>query len=302
MRRTGGSALARKSSKMTIGPWGHGPSQKYGDVDFGPEAAQSLFERELRWYDHYLKGVDNGIDSEPPVQIFYMGVNRWQQAQDWPLPATQVYAWYLAGTHRLTPDKPGASGIDSYLYDPNDPVPTVGGNNCCGTPTLAGPRDQRVVEARKDVLVYTSDELRSPLAIAGPVRISLFAETDGRDTDWAVKLVDVYPEGFAMNIAEGILRARFRKGVDKPELLNPIAYTSSRSIWPAQRTCFSRGTRSGSILRAATFRSSIAIPTRANLSVPQDVCGSQNSQSIMEQPRRRRLSCRLSPHHSNSIR
>lgn len=221
MRRTGGSELARKSSKMMIGPWGHGPSQKYGDVDFGPEANQSLFDRELRWYDHYLKGVDNGIDSEPPVQIFFMGVNRWQQAQDWPLPATKFTSWYLGGTHRLTADKPAAAGTDSYVYDPNDPVPTVGGNNCCGTPTLAGPRDQRVIEARKDVLVYTSEELRSSVAIAGPVRISLFAETDGRDTDWVVKLVDVYPDGFAMNIAEGILRARFRKGLDKPELLQP---------------------------------------------------------------------------------
>ena len=87
----------------------------------------------------------------------------------------------------------------------SNPVPTLGGNNCCGTPTLAGPKDQRPIESRSDVLVYTSEALTSPLAIAGPVHMKLFAATDGRDTDWMVKLVDVYPDGFAMNIAEGML-------------------------------------------------------------------------------------------------
>jgi uncharacterized protein len=229
MRRTGGTEKARRESKMIIGAWGHGPSQKFGDVDFGPVANRDLFERQLRWYNHYLKGEDNGIDREPPVEIFYMGVNKWHYEKDWPIPGTEFKPYYLSGAKAngssgsgsLSASKPAAAGADKYSYDPNNPVPTLGGNNCCGTPTAAGPKDQRPIESRNDVLVYTSEALGSALAIAGPVKMKLFAATDGRDTDWMVKLVDVHPNGFAMNVAEGILRARFRNGLDKMELLEP---------------------------------------------------------------------------------
>jgi putative CocE/NonD family hydrolase len=230
MRKNGGTERARRESKMLIGAWGHGPSQKFGDVDFGPTANRDLFERELRWYDHYLKGEDNGVDREPPVEIFYMGVNKWKHADDWPVPGTKFTPYYLSssgkansatGDGKLASTQPSGSGTDKYQYDPNNPVPTVGGNNCCGTPTLAGPMDQRPIESRPDVLVYTSEALQSSVAIAGPVKMKLFAATDGRDTDWMVKLVDVHPNGFAMNVAEGILRARFRNGVENMELLQP---------------------------------------------------------------------------------
>lgn len=230
MRKQGGTEIARRESKMTIGPWGHGASRKFGDVDFGETAYRSLRDRELRWYNHYLKGEDNGIDREPPVEIFFMGVNQWVQAQEWPLPGTRFTPFYLAskgkansarGDGALSRTAPSGAASDQYLYDPNNPVPTVGGNNCCGTPTAAGPRDQRPVEARHDVLVYTSEILKEPVAIAGPVQLKLFASTDGRDTDFVVKLVDVHPNGFAMNVAEGAIRARFRNGLDKLELLDP---------------------------------------------------------------------------------
>ena len=230
MRKNGGSERARRESKMIVGPWGHGPSRKFGEVDFGPTAMRNLFDRELRWYDHYLKGEDNGIDREPPVEIFYMGVNRWSHAQDWPLPGTRFTPYFLAsmggansgaGNGRLGVEQPRDAASDEFVYDPNHPVPTVGGNNCCGTPTVAGPHDQRQVESSAGVLVYSSEPLKAPLAIAGPVKLKLYASTDGPDTDWAAKLVDVYPDGFAMNIAEGILRARFRQGLDRMELLKP---------------------------------------------------------------------------------
>ena len=228
MRTQGGSELARRESKMTVGAWGHGPSQKFGDVDFGPTAMRSLSDREALWYNHYLKGEANGIEQEPPVEIFYMGINQWRHEKDWPIPGTKYTEFYLSsggkantarGDGRLGQDKANGAPSDQYLYDPNQPVPTVGGNNCCGTPTLAGPRDQRPVESRHDVLVYTSDILKQPLAIAGPVKMKLHAATDGPDTDFVAKLVDVHPNGFAMNVAEGILRARFRKGLDQMELL-----------------------------------------------------------------------------------
>ena len=221
MRNKGGSEKARRESKMIIGAWGHGASQKFGDIDFGPTANRSLSARELQWFDHYLKGADNGIDREPPVEIFFMGANKWAHAQDWPLPGTRYTPYYLASGATLSAAKPDASGNDKYVYDPANPVPTLGGNNCCGTPTLAGPKDQRPIEARKDVLVYSSAVLSGPLAIAGPVKMKLHASTDGPDTDFMVKLIDVAPNGYAMNIAEGILRARFRKGLDRMELLEP---------------------------------------------------------------------------------
>ncbi|MCI0390514.1 MAG: CocE/NonD family hydrolase [Acidobacteria bacterium] len=230
VRKYGANEKARRETKMIIGAWGHGPSQKFGDVDFGPQNMRSQFDRELRWFDHYLKGIDNGIDREPPVEIFYMGVNQWRREQDWPIPGTKFTPFYIAsggaansdkGNGGLSASQPTGASSDQFDYDPNAPAPTVGGNNCCGTPTLAGPKDQRVIESRKDILVYTSAPLDQPLAIAGPVKMKLFASTDGPDTDWVVKLIDVHPNGFSMNIAEGILRARYRKGADKVELLKP---------------------------------------------------------------------------------
>ncbi|HZS10182.1 MAG TPA: CocE/NonD family hydrolase [Blastocatellia bacterium] len=229
-RKHGANEKARRETKMIIGAWGHGASRKYGDVDFGPQNMRAQFDRELSWFDHYLKGADNGIDREPPVEIFYMGANQWQHEADWPIPGTKFTPWYIAsggeansaaGNGQLVAGPPTGAASDQYSYDPNNPVPTVGGNNCCGTPTLAGPKDQRVIENRKDILVYTSQPLEQSLAIAGPVRMKLFASTDGPDTDWVVRLIDVHPDGFAMNICEGILRARYRKGTDKMELLRP---------------------------------------------------------------------------------
>lgn len=227
MKQKAATEAARKGTRMIIGPWGHGPTRKYGDVDFGPDAYNDQFEEELRFFDFHLKGIKNGLDNNNPVKLFYMGVNKWRTETDWPIPGTNYRNLYIAGTGNansvrgggtLTFDKP-TSGKDTYSYDPQNPVHTLGGNNCCGTPTLAGPKDQRPIEQRNDVLVYTSQFLKDPLTIAGPVKFKLNASTDGPDTDWMVKLVDVYPNGFAMPVAEGILRARFRNGLDKPELL-----------------------------------------------------------------------------------
>jgi putative CocE/NonD family hydrolase len=230
MKAKAANENARTHTRMIIGPWGHGPTQKFGDVDFGAIAYNDQFEEELRFFDYHLKGVQNGLDRNLPVKIFYMGVNKWRSEADWPIPGTDYRNLYLTGKSpansvrgggELSFDKPAAAGQDQYRYDPSQPVMTLGGNNCCGTPTVAGPRDQRPVEQREDVLVYTSEFLKAPLTIAGPVKMKLHAATDGPDTDWMVKLVDVYPNGFAMPVAEGILRARFRNGLDKPQMLTP---------------------------------------------------------------------------------
>ena len=210
-----------KGAKMIVGPWGHGPSRKFGEQDFGPGAMRDLFALELRWNDRWLKGIQNGVDTEPPVELYYMGANQWRKEADWPIPGTTYKPMYLSGNRLLSFAKPHHSGEQSYIADPENPVPTLGGNNCCGSPTVAGPVDQRPIESRPDVLSYTSEAMTEPLTIAGPVKMSLFASTDGKDTDWMVKLVDVAPNGYAMNIAEGILRARFREGLDKVKLLTP---------------------------------------------------------------------------------
>ncbi len=222
VRQKGANERARSLTRMVIGPWGHGPSRKYGDLDFGPDADRTLFQYETRWHDFHLKGIANGVDTEPPVQIFYMGINRWRGEQEWPVPGTQYTRWHLQPGGGLAPAAPTAADASTtYRYDPNDPVPTTGGNNCCGSPTIAGPVDQKPLDARKDIVRFTSDVLREPVTIGGPVSMDLHATTDGRDTDWMVKLIDVHPDGKAYPMAEGIIRARFREGLDKPQLLTP---------------------------------------------------------------------------------
>ncbi len=230
MKKHGGSPEARAGARMIIGPWGHGPTRSFGGVDFTPDAFMDMFDLQIRFYDYYLKGINTGLDFEKPVQLFYMGVNKWRSETDWPVPGTKFREMYISGngpansvrgSGTLSFTKPVKKASDTYRYDPLNPVPTTGGNNCCGTPTAAGPVDQRPIERREDVLVYTSDFLTDTLTIAGPVRMKLFAATDGKDTDWMIKLVDVYPDGYSMPVSEGILRARFREGLDKIKLLTP---------------------------------------------------------------------------------
>ena len=231
MSRRGKTALARQKSHLTIGPWGHGPSRKTGDIDFGEHAYVSRDALQLRWFDYWLKGVDNGVAEEPPVTLFVMGKNIWRSENEYPLARTQYKKMYFHGggsanSYRgdgaLSWDAPPAdSKPDRYLYNPDNPVPSLGGNNCCGTPTLTGPREQHAAESRNDVLVYTSDFLEEEVEITGPVKVVLYASTDAVDTDFVAKLVDVYPDGKAYNMAEGIIRARYREGLDQPKLLEP---------------------------------------------------------------------------------
>ena len=227
----GKTAAARKQSHMVIGPWEHGVSQKTGDLDFGPDARVEREIFELPWFDFWLKGAANGVGTEAPVTLFVMGKNVWRQESEFPLARTQYRKMYLssaghantgAGDGSLSWDTPAESSTpDRYDYDPKNPVPSTGGNNCCGTPTLSGPRDQRRIENRNDVLVYTSAPLSKELEITGPVKVVLHAASDAVDTDFVAKLIDVYPDGRAINVCEGILRARYREGADRPKLLEP---------------------------------------------------------------------------------
>ena len=231
MSQKGPTERIRRGSNIVIGAWGHGSTQKTGDIDFGPAAHVNEQALQLRWYDYWLKGIDNGLAAEPPVKLFVMGRNEWVLENEYPLARTEYRPFYFAsggkansdrGDGRLTWQKPaGSSPADRFRYDPNDPVPSLGGNNCCGTPTPAGPRDQRPIERRQDVLVYTSEPLPQEIEVTGPVKVVLHASSDAPDTDFVAKLVDVHPDGTSYNMAEGIVRARYRESVAAPTPLTP---------------------------------------------------------------------------------
>jgi hypothetical protein len=223
----------RRSQRLLMGPWGHlqpytrPTSNGTGDIDFGPEAKIELFEQQLRWFDFHLAGVDNGLAEEAPVRIFVMGINRWRDEDAWPLLRAREQQMYLhgdgpanslRGVGSLSRQPPGDEAHDLFLYDPEHPVPT------CGGPTPGeglGVRDQRQVEERDDVLVYSSSPLAEPLEITGYLKVTLYASTSGPDTDFVAKFVDVWPDGFAQNVAEGIVRARYRESITEPRPIEP---------------------------------------------------------------------------------
>jgi hypothetical protein len=222
---------APSAHKLLVGPWAHlfpytnPTSSGTGDIDFGPAALISIHDIQLRWFDHWLKGLDTGVLEEPPVKIFVMGENRWRDEHEWPLARTRYTPYYLhsrgransaSGDGVLNPQVPGEQAADHFVYDPDAPVPTRGGN----TLILAmGVQDQGAVETRQDVLVYTSAVMAEPLEVTGPLVVTLYAASSAPDTDFTAKLVDVRPDGFAQNLADGIVRARDRDSRTAPTLL-----------------------------------------------------------------------------------
>lgn len=227
-----GQGTARQS-KLVVGPWPHAlaASPKTGDVDFGAPSQLDLEALERRWFDYWLKDIPNGIADEPPIRLFIMGTNAWRDEREWPLARTDWQRWYfhsggsantLRGDGTLSRAEPAEESADRFTYDPSYPVQTVGGNNCC-SPHLVpwGPYDQRDVEMRPDVLCYTSAPLEQDLEVTGPIEVVLYAATDGPDTDWTGKLVDVRPSGYAMNLCDGIIRARYRESLTEPTPLDP---------------------------------------------------------------------------------
>jgi len=228
----GASEAARTAERLVWGPWGHGRyGPTIGDMDFGHQIVVDLQARELRWLDHYIRGVDNGADRDARVDVFVLGRNTWEQMPDWPPPDARSVRYFLNslgrantlnGDGRLSNAPPGDETLDHFTYDPANPVPTQGGGYSPNLiPGIWGVRDQRPVEERSDVLVYTSDPVQGDSEVAGSVMVHLFASSDARDTDWTAKVVDVAPSGYAMNLTDAILRARYRNSFERPELLSP---------------------------------------------------------------------------------
>jgi hypothetical protein len=172
-----------------------------------------------------LKGVENGVTDMPRVRYYLMGANRWRSADAWPVPGTRFERLYLSsggrantlhGDGTLSFEPPDDARSDTFTYDPGNPVPSLGGHACCtATETGAGSYDQRRIEAREDVLVYTSEPLERGLEVTGPLRLVLLVSSSAPDTDFTAKLVDVDPDGRAFNVQEGALRMRYRDGFDK---------------------------------------------------------------------------------------
>jgi len=221
-------------NRILVGPWPHNMSIKFSGVDFGADSTVPVRSLQIEWFDQWLMGKDTPLVSEPPVKIFVMGSNQWLEAHEWPPAQARERDLYLesagsantvAGDGALA-ERPAIRSrrqtADRFVFNPRDPVPTRGGAVCCNPRIFPwGPMDQRPVEQRRDVLVYTSRPLREDLEVIGPVKVVLYVSTSARDTDFTAKLVDVFPDGTARNLTDGILRLRYRDSLERAAAATP---------------------------------------------------------------------------------
>jgi putative CocE/NonD family hydrolase len=244
---------ARRGQRLMVIVGGHaGNGPNIGDVDFGAASNFDEDEITLHWYEYLFKDAHNEFATSKRVKIFVMGANQWRDEDDWPLSRARDTKYFLhsagkanslAGNGSLSIATPGnKEPSDQYVYDPANPVPTVGGPLCCDSKHLApGPHDQRAVEARDDVLVYSTPPMSQDTEVTGPVTIELYAKSSAVDTDFAAKLIDVSPNGFAQNLTEGILRARYRESQETPSLITPgQIYKFDIDVW-ATSNVFKKG-------------------------------------------------------------
>jgi uncharacterized protein len=242
LRRRGGSVEAREGQRLIIGPWDHlNSTGVYPDRKFGLMADalyNDLTGAHQRFFDRWLRGRAEAMAGDAPVRIFVMGIDKWRDEQDWPLPDTSYVDYFLDSSGRantadgdgeLRVEPPvkgdgevGGERADTYLYDPLRPVPSLGGRIMApATANAAGPVDQRKVEVREDVLCYSTPVLDHPVEVTGHVSLTLFVSSSAPDTDFTGKLVDVFPDGRAIFLTDGILRARYRNSLAEPEPLAP---------------------------------------------------------------------------------
>ncbi|HEY9576764.1 MAG TPA: CocE/NonD family hydrolase, partial [Pseudobacillus sp.] len=234
--------------KLIIGPWGHGLfSAMQGERFFGVHASgdwidleEDITDLHIRWFNHWLKGIDTGLTTEPPIKIFVMGINEWRNETEWPLERTEYTKFYLHsngqantknGDGYLSTMKPFDEQSDTFTYDPENPVPTKGGSTLFSGPLTMGPFDQSDIEEREDVLVYTSAPLSRAVEVTGPVKVKLWASTDAKDTDFTAKLVDIAPSGKAFILTEGIVNTRYRNGYQPEKELSGEIVEYEIDLW-----------------------------------------------------------------------
>lgn len=269
MTTRGATAEARARQRLLMGPWGHqiNARAKLGEVDFGPQALIDLRGEHIRWFDRWLRpetasepktaGTDAPADA--PVRIFVMGANAWRDEREWPLARTRWTRYYLHsdghansrfGDGTLSPEQPAAEPTDDYRYDPARPVPFL------TEPTssqIGGPDDYAAVERRDDVLVYRTEPLAQDIEVTGPISVELFAASSAPDTDFTAKLTDIWPTGFVQRLCDGIVRARFREGMESPTLIEPgTIYRYTIDCWNTAQV-FQAGHRIGLEIASSAF-------------------------------------------------
>ena len=263
MTRHAATPEARRGQRLIMGPWGHvvNTTSKLGDIEFGPQALIELRGEELRWFNRWLKGYSFHAElEEAPIRIFVMGANRWRDEREWPLARTQWTRYYLHsggransrfGNGSLSTTPPAAhEPADTYRYDPAYPVPFI------TDPTssqIGGPDDYSAIERRDDVLVYVTPPLQEDIEVTGPIKVELYASSSTPDTDFTAKLLDIWPNGFAQRLCDGMVRARFRDGMDKPSLIEPgKVYHYNIDCWNTSQV-FKAGHRIGLEIASSAF-------------------------------------------------
>jgi hypothetical protein len=232
LKARGGTEAARNGQRLIVAIGGHsGWGRKIGDVDFGSNAAFDENDPTLDWYDYLFFGKQNEFAGNKPVRIFVMGENKWRDEEAWPLERAKNTHYFLhsggkanssSGDGALSVEAAPAKAADTFTYDPANPVPTVGGPLCCDNARMpGGPFDQKAVEERADVLIYSTLALDRDTEVTGPVTLDLYASSSAVDTDFTAKLVDVWPNGYAQNLTEGILRARYRESTSEAKPIVP---------------------------------------------------------------------------------
>jgi putative CocE/NonD family hydrolase len=252
-----------KPAKLLIGPWTHASQgNPIGELNFGfgsqagfINLQTDLRSLQLRWFDHWLKGVDTGMMAEPPIKLFVMGANLWRDEQEWPLSRAHNTPYYLHAGGELSLATPGAEAPGQYTYDPADPVPTRGGALLMTPEYPPGPFDQRPIEQRPDVLVFRTQRLERDTEVTGPIKVTLWAASSAPDTDFVARLTDIYPDGRVINLTDGILRARYRGFAQgqPPTLIEPgRPYEYVIDLW-ATSNLFRAGHQIGLQITSSSF-------------------------------------------------
>src|SRR5487761_116069 len=252
---------ARRSQRLLMGPWGHhvNATTTLGEVNFGDAALIDLAGEQLAWFDRWLRGV--GADTPvTPARIFIMGENVWRDEQEWPLARTQWARYHLRsggqansrfGDGALSTEAPPADeASDTYRYDPARPTPFI---TEATSSQIGGPDDYAAVQRRDDLLIFQTEPLASDVEVTGPVSVELYAASTAPDTDFMAMLLDVWPSGFAQRLTDGMVRARFREGMDRPSLITPgEVYRYAIDCWNTAHV-FRAGHRIAAQIASAAF-------------------------------------------------
>jgi putative CocE/NonD family hydrolase len=284
LRQQAATAEARAGQRLLIGPWAHAPTSpagKIGDVTFGKQAVLDYTATALQWFDYSLKGIKNEYASGAPVRLFIMGDNVWRDEQEFPLARTRITRYYLhstKGANSITGDgalsvtAPGAETKEEFDYDPQNPVPTIGGRLCCNAALPPGPMDERPNESRSDVLVFSTPPLSEDTEVTGFITVDLYASTSAVDTDFTALLVDVDESGYARFLTDGIVRAKYRESTKQASLLTPgKLYRYTIDLW-ATANVFKSGHRIRLYVSSSNFPR-----FNRNLNTGEDIAGATRS-------------------------